>query len=49
MIGTEPFEETWIDFLLAWPKVKFPKGEEPITKVFERAKQVRRAESGVAL
>jgi len=39
VIGTEPFEETWIDFQLAWPKVKFPKGAEPMTKVFELAKQ----------
>jgi hypothetical protein len=39
VIGTEPFEETWIDFLQAWPKVKFPKGAEPMTKVFEMVKQ----------
>jgi len=38
VIGTEAFEETWIDFLTAWPKVKFPKGTEPMTKVFESAK-----------
>ena len=39
VIGTEPFEETWIDFLVGWPKVRFPKGLEPMTKVFELAKQ----------
>ena len=39
VIGTEPFEETRIDFLIAWPKVKFPKGAEPMTKVFELAKR----------
>jgi hypothetical protein len=38
VIGTEPFEETRLDFLLAWPKVKFPKGAEPMVAVFERAK-----------
>lgn len=38
VIGTEPLEETWIDFLHAWPKVKFPKGEEPMLAIFQRAK-----------
>lgn len=37
VIATEPFEETWIDFLTSWPKVKFPKGAEPMSKVFELA------------
>ena len=40
VIGTEPFEETRIDFLLAWPKVMFPKGAKPMTKLFEAAKRV---------
>jgi hypothetical protein len=30
VITTKPFEETWIDFLRAWPKVKFAKGAEPV-------------------
>jgi hypothetical protein len=38
VIGTKPFEETWIDFLLAWPKVKYPKGAGPMDVMFERAK-----------
>jgi hypothetical protein len=38
VIGTEPFEETWIDFLKSWPKVKFPRGEEPMTAILEKAK-----------
>jgi len=38
VIGTEPFEETWIDFIISWPKVKFPKGAEPMAKLFELAK-----------
>lgn len=38
LIGTEPFDETWIDFLHAWPKVKFPKGNEPMIAILERAK-----------
>jgi hypothetical protein len=37
-ITTKPFEETWIDFFSAWPKVKFPKGAEPMVAVLERAK-----------
>jgi hypothetical protein len=36
-IGTKPFEETWIDFLRAWPRVKYPKGTEPMAKVFAQA------------
>ena len=39
VIGTEPFEETRIDFLTCWPKVKFPKGTEPMVLILERAKQ----------
>lgn len=27
VIGTKPFEDTWIDFVEAWPKVKHPAGE----------------------
>jgi hypothetical protein len=38
-IRTKEFEETWIDFVLGWEKVKFLVGEEPMTKIFERAKQ----------
>ena len=36
-INTKPFEETWIDFLKGWPKVRFPKGEEPMVEMFQRA------------
>ena len=39
LIATVPFEESWIDFLQAWPKVKFPIGEEPMTAIFQRATQ----------
>jgi hypothetical protein len=37
-ISTKPFEETWIDFLRAWPRVKFPKGEEPMATIVKNAK-----------
>ncbi|NLF73686.1 MAG: bifunctional DNA primase/polymerase [Candidatus Anammoximicrobium sp.] len=37
VIATVPFEETWIDFSLAWPKIKFPKGAEPMATIFSRA------------
>jgi hypothetical protein len=40
VIGSEPFEETWIDFLRGWPKVRFPKGSEPMTAIYERAKRL---------
>jgi hypothetical protein len=39
VIGTKPFDETWIDFLRAWPRVKFPLGSEPVRQVFEAAKR----------
>ena len=39
VIGTEPFEETWIDFLKSWPKVRFPKGDNPMREVFDRVKR----------
>jgi hypothetical protein len=38
-IRTEPFEETWIDFLRAWPRVRFPRGAEPMTGIVERAQR----------
>ena len=37
VITTDPFEETWIDFLKAWPKVKFPLGADPMTDIRQRA------------
>lgn len=39
-IRTKEFEETWIDFLKAWPRIKYAKGEEPMAKIFERAVQL---------
>ena len=38
-IATKPFEETWIDFLRAWPRVRFPRGQERIAAQLEAAKQ----------
>jgi hypothetical protein len=39
-ISTQPFEETMIDFIHAWPKVKFPKGKEPMVNIVKRAKEL---------
>lgn len=36
-IETKEFEETWIDFLKAWPKIKHKIGDEPIAKIFDKA------------
>ncbi len=36
-IGTEPFEETWIDFLRGWPRVKYAKGSGPMAQLFAKA------------
>ncbi|QDT69058.1 hypothetical protein MalM25_19850 [Planctomycetes bacterium MalM25] len=37
IIGTKPFEETWIDFLKAWENVRHPYGEGVLTVAFGRA------------
>ena len=37
IIGTKPFDETWADFVAAWPRVRFPKGQEPMTLIIQRA------------
>ena len=39
-IRTKEFEETWIDFLIAWPRIKYVKGEEPMAQMFEKAIQL---------
>jgi len=36
-IQTKPFEESWIDFADAWCRVRYAKGEEPMTMIFEQA------------
>ena len=36
-IETKEFEETWIDFLKASPKIKHKIGDEPIEKIFDKA------------
>jgi Bifunctional DNA primase/polymerase, N-terminal len=36
-IGTKPFDESWFTFLEAWSNVKFPKGQEPIARLFAQA------------
>lgn len=36
-IRTKPFDDTWADFLYAWPRVKYPKGTEPMAQILERA------------
>jgi hypothetical protein len=38
IIGTKPFDETWLDFAEAWDKVKFPKGQGPMCMIFSRAR-----------
>jgi len=38
-IGTKPFEETWADFIYGWPKVKFPKGQEPMAMIKKKAEE----------
>ncbi len=36
-IRTKEFEETWIDFLKGWGRIKHPKGEEPMAQIFQSA------------
>jgi len=37
-IRTKEFEETWIDFLKAWSKIKWKLGDSPMSETFEKAK-----------
>ena len=37
-IGTREFEETWIDFLQAWPKIRWRKETKPMSEIFEKTK-----------
>jgi hypothetical protein len=37
VIGTKAFEDTWADFLHGYPRVKFPKGQEPMAQIIARA------------
>ena len=39
MIRTKSFDESWLDFVEGWGRVKFPKGQEPIQIMFDTAKQ----------
>jgi len=39
-IRTKEFEETWIDFLKGWDKIKWKIGERPMAQIFERAIQL---------
>ncbi len=36
-IRTKEFEETWIDFLKGWEKIKWKIGDKPMAQIFERA------------
>lgn len=39
-IETKEFEETWIDFLKGWDKIKWEIGESPMAQIFEKAIQL---------
>jgi hypothetical protein len=39
VIETQTFDDTMADWLNSWPKVKFPKGEDPMTRVVQLAQQ----------
>ena len=47
VIGTKPFEETWIDFLKGWPRVKFPKGSDPMAEALANAVAAKLPEAAV--
>ncbi len=38
-IRTKEFEETWIDFLKAWQKIRWRIGDNPMSETFEKAKK----------
>lgn len=37
VIGTKPYDETRIDFLVSWDRVKFPPGQGPVEALMRRA------------
>ncbi|MEK6676763.1 MAG: hypothetical protein AABZ47_14060 [Planctomycetota bacterium] len=37
-IGTKSFDETWSDFVYAWPRVRYPKGKGPLVDCLSRAR-----------
>src|SRR5262249_51835502 len=37
VIRTKEWEESWLDFLTAWARIKFPQGKGPIEVLFEEA------------
>ena len=39
-IETKEFEETWIDFLKGWDKVKWKIGESPMAQIFEEVQKL---------
>jgi hypothetical protein len=40
-IRTKPFDETWTDFCYAWPRVAFPHGQDPFSKLWEKAMRMK--------
>lgn len=46
-IRTKEFEETWIDFLKAWPRIRYVKGTEPMMQTFQRAVEGERPQVAV--
>ena len=46
-IETKEFEETWIDFLKGWNKVKWKIGESPMAQIFEKAIQLEQPKVAV--
>lgn len=40
VIRTKPFEESWIDFLNGWERVRFAKGEEPLQAALAHAQRL---------
>ncbi len=48
-IRTNEFDVTWTDFCLGWEEVRHLIGEEPMTQIFERAKQAETPKVAVTL
>lgn len=48
-IRTKEFDVTWTDFCLGWEEVKYLIGDEPMTQIFERAKQAETPKVAVTL
>ena len=47
LLRTKEFEETWIDFLKSWPRIKYAKGDGPMAQMYAKAISVEPPDAAV--